>query len=696
MAVRMMCPAAIIGSMLQDEDSLRLVVLNSCEGARTSHVDPFSGLATSLVEFDIPAVVGMQFEISDEAAVAFAGALYRALAQGLPIDAAMGPARRAIIAAGRRAEFGTPVLFLRGSNARLFDIQGQATPGQRGRAEGDPSGTRASSDHRWPNALAAFVTRRWQEAAEALEALGEDYPHDEDVRVKLAEARRQLDMATLSENATEAAERGDWSHAVSSLEQLLALDPTVDSARERLEQARTVQRSQSLLQDLRAVAHAGQWDTVLIVANELAQLDPELADPDGLATQARARIRHDELAKRYSDALSHLDHHEWREALSTLSALSREAPGFREREVRSLLTVASEHAQPSQKYSSPVGERQSGEDEQGRPSTEPESRDALSAMYGRGEDALARGDLDVALRALSSVEKRAPGYRDLARLLKQVRQALEERSRLQQVKDLTRVLHFRYEQRDWRGVLATADEIAIIDPSAADPDGITSKARLALQRQDEHHGELESPETASSVALVNQVPKAQAAIADGRPEKAARIIAKATGSSMAQARDAVKGFSATRSTPPSRTPHESLVDRAPSARALIADGKPIAAMHLIVGATNCSIAEAKAAVERETGVAGEPQDWDYSGVIAGLGGVRNILGIEPYYTGIVVDVAKQGRVNRERLKSSGVSGIATPGRRSVQLTMVADPRATCERLQARLMALATGQADGRQ
>ena len=72
-----------IGAMLQDETSLRLVVLNACEGARTSHVDPFSGVATSLVNFDIPAVIGMQFEITDDAAIAFSESLYTGLARGL-------------------------------------------------------------------------------------------------------------------------------------------------------------------------------------------------------------------------------------------------------------------------------------------------------------------------------------------------------------------------------------------------------------------------------------------------------------------------------------------------------------------------------------------------------------------------------------------------------------------------------------
>jgi CHAT domain-containing protein/Kelch motif protein len=110
-----------LGSLLQDERSLRLVVLNSCEGARASHVDPFSGAASSLVECGIPAVVGMQFEITDEAAITFAGRLYNALVQGFPIDAALAQSRKAIFAAGNDTEFGTPVLFLRTGDARLFD-----------------------------------------------------------------------------------------------------------------------------------------------------------------------------------------------------------------------------------------------------------------------------------------------------------------------------------------------------------------------------------------------------------------------------------------------------------------------------------------------------------------------------------------------------------------------------------------------
>jgi Kelch motif/Galactose oxidase, central domain len=63
----------------------------------------------------------MQFEITDEAAITFGGRLYEALAQGFPIDAALAQSRKAIFAAGNDIEFGTPVLFLRAADARLFD-----------------------------------------------------------------------------------------------------------------------------------------------------------------------------------------------------------------------------------------------------------------------------------------------------------------------------------------------------------------------------------------------------------------------------------------------------------------------------------------------------------------------------------------------------------------------------------------------
>ena len=111
-----------LGMLLHDEKSLRLVVLNACEGARTSSSDPFAGVAQSLVQQGIPAVIAMQFEITDQAAIVFSQSFYTALAEGVPVDASLTEARKAIFADGNDVEWGTPVLYLRAINGKIFDI----------------------------------------------------------------------------------------------------------------------------------------------------------------------------------------------------------------------------------------------------------------------------------------------------------------------------------------------------------------------------------------------------------------------------------------------------------------------------------------------------------------------------------------------------------------------------------------------
>jgi len=101
-----------------------LAVLNACEGARTSRKDPFAGVAQSLMRQGLPAVVAMQFEITDSAAITFAHSFYTAIANGYPVDAALSEARKAIFTQGNELEWGTPVLYLRSPDGRII----QPTP----------------------------------------------------------------------------------------------------------------------------------------------------------------------------------------------------------------------------------------------------------------------------------------------------------------------------------------------------------------------------------------------------------------------------------------------------------------------------------------------------------------------------------------------------------------------------------------
>ena len=116
-----------LGMLLHDHESLRVAILNACEGARSSRQDPFAGSAQSLVQQGIPAVIAMQFEIADDVASTFAHEFYGALADGYPIDAAVTEARKAIFAGGREIEWATPVLYLRAPDGRIFDVAAAVT-----------------------------------------------------------------------------------------------------------------------------------------------------------------------------------------------------------------------------------------------------------------------------------------------------------------------------------------------------------------------------------------------------------------------------------------------------------------------------------------------------------------------------------------------------------------------------------------
>ena len=114
--------AQALGVPLHNHDPLRLVVLNACEGARSDPTDPFAGTAQTLIQQGIPAVVAMQFEITDPAAIAFTGELYAAVADGFPLDAALSQARQAIYTDVSEVEWATPVLYLRAPDGRIFDV----------------------------------------------------------------------------------------------------------------------------------------------------------------------------------------------------------------------------------------------------------------------------------------------------------------------------------------------------------------------------------------------------------------------------------------------------------------------------------------------------------------------------------------------------------------------------------------------
>ena len=98
---------------------VRAAVLGACRSGRRGDVNVWSSVATALLKAELGAVVGMQYTIRDESAIAFAGEFYRALVAGLPVDEAVTNGRLAIARDDVRG-WGVPVLYLRAPDGVIF------------------------------------------------------------------------------------------------------------------------------------------------------------------------------------------------------------------------------------------------------------------------------------------------------------------------------------------------------------------------------------------------------------------------------------------------------------------------------------------------------------------------------------------------------------------------------------------------
>jgi hypothetical protein len=112
-----------LAMLLRGNPALRLVVLNACDTGRANALDSYSSVAGALIRRGVPAVLAMQHEITDQAALEFSRAFYEELADQQSVERCVMQARQAVrLALPGSLEWGTPVLYMRSANGVLFDL----------------------------------------------------------------------------------------------------------------------------------------------------------------------------------------------------------------------------------------------------------------------------------------------------------------------------------------------------------------------------------------------------------------------------------------------------------------------------------------------------------------------------------------------------------------------------------------------
>jgi hypothetical protein len=102
-----------------------VVFLQACEGGASSASKAFVGVASQIVQQNVPVVVAMQYEISNASARRFAREFYTRLACDEPVDKAAQEGRNEIEDWHETLDFATPVLFMRVAQGQIFSRPGK-------------------------------------------------------------------------------------------------------------------------------------------------------------------------------------------------------------------------------------------------------------------------------------------------------------------------------------------------------------------------------------------------------------------------------------------------------------------------------------------------------------------------------------------------------------------------------------------
>ena len=467
-----------LGVLLRDAPTLRLVFLNACETACVSKqegLDPFAGVAAAMVMAGIPAVVAMQFPITDGAAIRFANRFYSLLAAGQPVDYAVAQGRQAILAAeSGTMEWATPVLFMRAPEGAIFQVgssqQARRRLSQPATAEDEELARQL--EQRYTAGLGAFWLEEWDKAVRCFEDIVAVQPNYEDAAAKLEEARRWQRWASLYEQGQAAQAGQDWDAAIAALAELVAEKADFRDAGQLLAAARGQRQLADLYAQAGRLHKAGKWQAVVNVFAQIRSLDPNYGDPDGLLAGAQAQAAEQEhqgkLADLFGRAVREMDAGRWSQARELLIQLQAAEPGHRDAD----RLLARAEAQIAREGAARRREEQ------------------IAAMYDRAAKWAEARQWTQALAALDEIRGVEPSFADsqgiAARAQAEIEHAREEaeRQRRDQIATLYEQAQSLAVARQWRPALAKLDEIRGLDAGFADPEGIADRVREQMAQEE--------------------------------------------------------------------------------------------------------------------------------------------------------------------------------------------------------------------
>jgi hypothetical protein len=206
-------PAAQVATLLSGCETLRLALLNACQGATPGNRSAFAGVAQQLIQQGLPAVIAMQAPILDTDALAFSQEFYRALADGYHLEAAVGEGRKRI--AEHSTAWGVPALYFQGSEPFALPVWTNAQKAER----------------LWQQLPTRHEPAQQQSWLTQILALD---PHHRDAQNRLTRLNREAEAEPIYAAAVTYMAQEQWRDAHRALEQVTQLTPNFRDTRSRL------------------------------------------------------------------------------------------------------------------------------------------------------------------------------------------------------------------------------------------------------------------------------------------------------------------------------------------------------------------------------------------------------------------------------------------------------------------------------
>jgi CHAT domain-containing protein len=259
--------------LVQGRSRLALIVLNSCLGTQGGDAQPFSSVAAGLVKSGIPAVIAMQFEISDEAAREISETFYTSLSLNMPVDAALTEARRRIFLSNRNSlEWATPILYMQVPDGQLFEFKG-SRPRTDSVAQSVKPAFETNAAKRYAEGEDAMARGDWAAAVVAYRGAMVYVPNYRDVGEKLSICASRSNAATLLGKAQGSISMKHYGPALQALNEAAKLDPTLD-----VDQLRETAECGEKYQQAIAELYRGNRNAGVDLLREVAGRRPDFED----------------------------------------------------------------------------------------------------------------------------------------------------------------------------------------------------------------------------------------------------------------------------------------------------------------------------------------------------------------------------------------------------------------------------------